>query len=129
MAIAKGYAALIGVVLVAVGLLGFVSNPIVGEGSAVFLTGSVHNVVHLATGLLALFVAFGLRGEQQANGVIGIGLLYLVVFIALLVSPTLFGILGEAYPVNVADQGLHLGLAVISVAVGWMARSQSMATA
>ena len=129
MSIAKGYAALIGVVLVAVGLLGFVSNPIVGDGNAIFLTGTVHNVVHLATGLLALFVAFGLRGEQQANGVIGIGLLYLVVFIALLISPTLFGILGEGYPVNVADQGLHLGLAVISFAVGWMARSQSMAVA
>jgi hypothetical protein len=129
MSIAKGYAALIGVVLVAVGLLGFVSNPIVGDGNAIFLTGTVHNVVHLTTGLLALFVAFGLRGEQQANGVIGIGLLYLVVFIALLISPTLFGILGEAYPVNVADQGLHIGLALISFAVGWMARSQSMMTA
>jgi uncharacterized protein DUF4383 len=129
MSYAKGYAALIGIVLVAVGLLGFVSNPIVGEGNAVFLTGTVHNVVHLATGLLALFVAFGLRGEQQAWGVIGIGVLYLVVFVGLLISPTLFGILGAAYPVNVADQGLHLGLAVISFAVGWMARSQTMATA
>ena len=129
MSIAKGYAALIGVVLLAVGLLGFVSNPVVGEGNALFLTGSVHNVVHVATGLIALFVAFGLRGEQQAWGVIGIGVLYFVVFIALLVSPTLFGILGEGYPVNAADQGLHLGLAVISVAVGWMARSQSMQTA
>jgi hypothetical protein len=129
MSYAKPYAALIGIVLVAVGLLGFVSNPLVGDGNAIFLTGPVHNVVHLATGLLALGVAFGLRGEQQAMGVIGIGLLYLVIFVLLLVSPTLFGILGAAYPVSTADHGLHLGLAVISFAVGWMARGQSMATA
>jgi hypothetical protein len=125
MSYAKPYATLIGIVLVAVGALGFVSNPIVGDGNALFLTGTVHNIVHLATGLLALYVAFGLRGEQQANGVIGIGALYLVVFLALIVSPTLFGILGAGYPVNLADQGLHLGLAVISFAVGWVARGQT----
>jgi len=129
MSIARGYAALIGVVLLAVGLLGFVSNPIVGEGNAIFLTGSVHNVVHVATGLIALWVAFGLRGEQQAWGVIGIGVLYLVVFVGLVISPTLFGILGAAYPVNLADQGLHLGLGAISIAVGWMARTQALQTA
>jgi hypothetical protein len=129
MSYAKPYAALIGIVLVAVGLLGFVSNPIVGEGNAIFVTGTVHNIVHLATGLLALFVAFGLRGEQQAMGVIGIGVLYLVIFVLLVISPTLFGILGSAYPVNLADHGLHLGLAVVSLAVGWMSRGQTMATA
>jgi nitric oxide reductase large subunit len=128
MSYAKPYAALIGVVLVAVGLLGFISNPLVGNTDAIFVTGPVHNIVHLATGLLALFVAFGLRGEQQALGVIGIGLLYLVVFVLLIVSPTLFGILGSGYPVSNADHGLHLGLAVISLAVGWMARNQEMAT-
>jgi uncharacterized protein DUF4383 len=125
---ARPYAALIGIVLVAIGLLGFISNPLVGDTNAIFVTGSVHNLVHLATGLLALFVAFGLRGEQQAMGVIGIGVLYLVIFVLLLVSPTLFGILGAGYPVSNADHGLHLGLAVISLAVGWMARGQSMAT-
>lgn len=129
MSYAKPYAALIGIVLVAVGLLGFISNPLVGDTSAIFVTGPVHNIVHLGTGLLALWVAFGLRGDQQALGVIGIGALYLVVFVLLLVSPTLFGILGAGYPVSNADHGLHLGLAVISFAVGWMARGQSLATA
>lgn len=125
MSYAKPYAALIGIVLVAVGALGFISNPLVGEGNAIFVTGTVHNIIHLATGLLALYVAFGLRGEQQANGVIGIGVLYLAIFAALVVSPTLFGILGAGYPVSVADHGLHLGLAVVSLAVGWMARGQA----
>jgi len=117
----RAYAALIGIVLVAVGLLGFVSNPIVGDGNALFLTGTMHNIVHLATGALALAIAFVLPANQQVNGVFGLGILYAVIFVALIVSPNLFGIL--SYPVNVADQLLHLGLAVVSIGLAWMARS------
>lgn len=123
----RAYAALVGIVLVAVGLLGFISNPIVGDGNALFLTGTVHNVVHLATGAFALAIAFVVPADRQVNGVIGFGALYLVVFLALLVSPTLFGLL--SYPVNVADQLLHIGLAVISFLVAWTARSGRYTTA
>ncbi len=117
----RAYAALIGVVLVAVGLLGFISNPIVGDGNAIFLTGTMHNIVHLLTGALALGIAFILPADQQVNGVFALGILYAVVFVALIVSPNLFGIL--SYNVNAADQVLHIGLAVISIGIAWMARS------
>jgi hypothetical protein len=125
MSLAKGYAAIIGVVLVLVGLLGFISNPIVGDAASnpIFVTGTVHNLVHLITGALALYVAFGLKGDQQVMGVIGIGVLYAAVFVLTLVSGDLFGLL--AYKVNTADHVLHLGLAVVSLAVGWYARSES----
>ena len=47
----KGYAALVGVVLVVVGLLGFIGNPLVGDVTAtqtpLVVTGTVHNIVHL----------------------------------------------------------------------------------
>jgi hypothetical protein len=121
------YAALVGIVLVAVGLLGFISNPIVGDGNAIFLTGTVHNIVHLATGALAFGIAFVLPAGQPVNGVIGFGVLYAVIFVALIVSPNLFGLL--SYPVNLADQLLHIGLAVVSFAVAWMARSGAYSTA
>lgn len=123
---ATWYAGLIGIVLLAVGLLGFIDNPLVGRESAVFPTGTNHNVVHILTGIIALAVAFGLRGRAQANGVIAFGLLYAVVFVALLVNNTLFGLLD---PVNSADHVLHAGLAVISIAVGWMSRSSTTETA
>ena len=123
----RAYAALVGIVLVAVGLLGFISNPIVGDGNALFVTGTVHNIVHLATGALALAIAFVVPADRQMNGVIGFGVLYLVVFVAQLVSPTLFGLL--SYPVNVADQLLHIGLAVVSFLVAWTARSGRYTTA
>jgi len=123
----RAYAALVGIVLVAVGLLGFISNPIVGDGNALFLTGTMHNIVHIATGALALAIAFILPANRQVNGVIGFGVLYAVIFVALLVSPNLFGIL--AYNVNVADQLLHIGLAIVSFAVAWMARTGAYTTA
>ena len=119
----KAYAGLVGIVLVAVGLLGFVGNPIVGESSAVFPTGAVHNVVHVATGLIALFIGFGLPSARQATGMIGFGILYLVVFVTLIVSPTLFGLFDT--PVNVADHILHAGLGIVSLAIGSMARSSA----
>ena len=128
LSLAKGYAALIGVVLIVVGLLGFVSNPIVADPSAnpFFVTGTVHNIVHLLTGALALSVAFGLRGDQQALGVVGLGALYTVVLLLTLISPNLFGILGAspAYNVSAGDHLLHAALAVVSLGVGWTARSQ-----
>src|SRR5688500_1761407 len=48
-----------GVIFLAVGLLGFVPNPLVGaEHNAIFHTDSVHNMVHVASGILFLLVAF-----------------------------------------------------------------------
>ncbi|CAN5546666.1 MAG: DUF4383 domain-containing protein [Chloroflexi bacterium] len=125
--LAQGYAALIGVVLVVVGLLGFIQNPIVATPtdsvSPIFHTDAIHNIVHLATGAVALFIAFGLRGEQQANGVIGFGILYVVILLAVLVSPTLFGLL--SVPANPALHVLHASLAITGLAVGYMAKGRA----
>lgn len=133
MGLTKTYAAVVGVVLVLVGLLGFISNPIVGDaggssgGDPLFVTGTVHNIVHLATGLLALYIAFMLKGDQQNMAIIGFGILYIVVLVLTLVDGDLFGIL--AYPVNTLDHLLHAALGVLSIGVGYMGRgSLSMST-
>ena len=118
---AQGWAALAGIVLVAVGLLGFVNNPLVGPGSALIPTGTVHNLVHILTGVLALYIAFGLRGLQQANAVIGFGILYVAIFVLVVLSPTLFGLFDVA--ANIYLHLIHAALAVVSLAVGYMARS------
>lgn len=127
--LAQAYAAVVGIILVIVGLLGFVGNPIVGDApiNPIFVTGATHNIVHILTGALALYIAFGLSGETQANGVIGLGILYAVIFVLLLLSPNLFGIL--QYDVNAADHVLHAALAVVSVAVGYLARGGAAAAA
>ena len=129
---AKTYAALVGVVLVLAGLLGFISNPIVGEpaNNPLLVTGTVHNIVHLATGLLALYIAFGLEGANRANGLIGFGVLYLAILVLTFISPNLFGILGNSqYNVNTADHVLHAALAVLSLGVGYMARNETATVA
>ena len=121
---ARWYAILVGVVLVVVGLLGFISNPIVGEpqGNPLFVTGLVHNLVHIVTGALALYIGYGLSGLSRANALIGFGVLYAVILVLTLVSPNLFGILN--YGVNTMDHVLHAVLAVGSLAIGWWARNE-----
>jgi hypothetical protein len=124
----RWYAIAVGVVLVLVGLLGFINNPIVGGQGALFVTGTVHNIVHLVTGALALYIGFGLRGQTQANWLIGFGVLYAIVLLGTLVSPTLFGILGgPEYNVSTLDHVLHLVLAVLSIVIGWRARTEGRA--
>ena len=113
--------ALAGVVLLLVGALGFIQNPIVYSADALLLTDSVHNIVHLATGALALYIAFGLRGEQQINATIGFGILYVVIFAAVVVSPNLFGLFGVT--ANTPLHVIHAALAVVSLGVGYMARN------
>jgi hypothetical protein len=121
--LAKMWMTVAGIALLAAGLLGFIDNPLVGKASnALFATDNVHNIVHIATGLLALYIALGLRGDARANGTIGFGVLYVVIFLACVVSPKLFGLF--SVPVNTADHGLHAGLAIVSLAVGYMARDR-----
>ncbi len=132
--LAKSYAAIIGVVLVAAGLLGFIQNPIVGPGpnsngtDVILAANAVHNIVHLVTGALALYIAFALSGEAQAKGVIGFGILYVVILVAVLLSPTLFGLF-DPVPANMPIHLLHAFLAITALAVGYMARGSTSSVA
>ena len=126
--LAHGYASLVGVVLVLVGLLGFLGSPIVGDPSAnpILVTGPKHDIVHLVTGGLALFIAFRLSGKSEANGVIAFGLLYILLLVVLLIDADLFGLLD--HPVNVAAHVLHAAVGIVSIAVGYMAKGPATAT-
>ena len=119
--------ALAGIVLLLVGVLGFIQNPIVYSRDALLLTDTLHNVVHIATGALALFIAFGMRGEQQINATIGFGILYVVIFAAVLLSPNLFGLF--SVPANAPLHVIHAALAVVSLGVGYMARNAATSRA
>jgi rRNA processing protein Krr1/Pno1 len=126
----KTYAIVVGVVLIALGLLGFVDNPIVGDATAtsqpIFVTGAAHNMVHLITGAVAIYVAFGLLAEQQALAITGLGLVYVAIVLLTLVNGTLFGVLG--FPVNAADQLLNVVVAVSGLVVGIMGSGPTPAT-
>jgi Domain of unknown function (DUF4383) len=114
----KAYITAAGVIGVATGLLGFVDNPFVGDpvNDAVFATDAVHNVIHVGTGVLALYIGLATAGATQARGIIGFGLLYLVLAVVLMATPTMFGVMDV--DVNTADDVLHVGLGLVTTAVG-----------
>jgi Domain of unknown function (DUF4383) len=122
--LAKTWATIAGAVLLLVGILGFIPNPLVGSADGALLpTDTLHNIIHIGTGLLALYIAFGLRGMALVNGVIGFGVLYAVIFVAVLLSPTLFGLFSE--PANTLLHIIHAALAIVSLVVGYMARGST----
>jgi hypothetical protein len=126
--LAMGWAALAGIVLLLAGALGFLNTPLAGTSeNALLRTDTVHNLVHLLTGLVALTIAFGLKGQQLVNGVIGFGVLYVIIFVAVVASPTLFGLFSVA--ANAPIHVIHAAVAIVSLGVGLMARRDSTAMA
>jgi hypothetical protein len=126
--IAQAWMALVGLVLIAAGIVGFLNTPLAGSSaSALLATDTVHNLVHVVTGLLALVIAFGLKGEAQVNGVLGFGVLYVIIFVAVLLSPTLFGLFSVS--ANAPIHVIHAAVALVTLAVGFTARGASTQTA
>lgn len=124
---AKKLGLVLGVVFLLVGLLGFVSNPIVGD-MGIFHTNGGHSLVHIITGLLFIFVA--LKATNSTGIVLKVfGIVYLLVAIlgfVMLGSQESVSLLGFI-DVNSADNYLHVILAVVVFAAGMMAgKKQTM---
>ena len=109
-----------GVIFILVGIIGFFPNPLVHHGG-VFAVNLMHNLVHLITG--AAFLVGGLvYGNKSDAWVKVIGVLYLVVAIVGFIPFFYFSenmLLGLIH-INEADKYLHLGLAVVILAAGWL---------
>lgn len=106
----------LGWVLVAVGLIGFVWDPVLG----IFDVGPVHNVVHLLTGGVLLAGAYMNHGANARPVNLTLGIVYAVVAVWGFVS---LSSLNAVIDTNVADNWLHLGLAVVLVAVAFAERA------
>jgi Domain of unknown function (DUF4383) len=111
-------AAVLGAVLLAVGVAGFVAPAVAGtpDHGPIFVTGTIHDLVHIITGSLALWIAFGLIGREAAIGLIGFGALFVCLIIVSLNSADLYGVLQA--PMNNADELLFGAVAAISLVVG-----------
>ncbi len=101
---------LLGVVLVVVGLLGFfMTSPLLG----IFEVDVLHNVIHLASGAIALVV-----GGNQA-----MARMYLIIFGFVYAGVALLGymqgnVLG-LFAVNAADNVLHAVIGAVCLVVGF----------
>ena len=120
----KTAAIIIGLIFVAVGLLGYVDNPIVGgsEG-AIFHTDNVHNIVHIVSGALFLLVAFAAPGSASVFLKL-FGIVYLAIGVIGFVQYGTDGmgkVLGFLH-VNGADNFLHVGLGIVIFLAGFIRR-------
>jgi Domain of unknown function (DUF4383) len=124
---AQLYSLLFGIVLLAVGILGFIADSSFGTGSDVegsdfiiFEVNGWHNIVHILSGLLGL--ALARRRDTARAYALGFGAVYLVV--------TIWGfITGDQVlwliPVDAADNVLHLLIAAAGLAAGLASRDET----
>jgi hypothetical protein len=124
---AQLYALLFGVVLLIVGILGFIADSSFGSGSNVqgsdfiiFEVNGWHNIVHILSGLLGL--AVWRRRDAARAYALGFGAVYLVV--------TIWGfVTGDQVlwliPVDTADNILHLLIAGAGLAAGLSSRPEA----
>lgn len=97
-----------GFVFLAVGILGFLPNPIASP-DGIFEVNALHNVVHLLSGAVALGAGYSSDPEHAKTYNVGFGAVYALV--------TLMGFLGiglvtDLLAVNMADNVLHLLITV-----------------
>lgn len=107
----KTIVTILGVVFIAIGLLGFVNNPILG----IFGVNTLHNLVHIVSGVLALWaVNKGMDSTVLFSKVFGI--VYGLVAVLGFVVPAF---MESLLAVDMTDNILHVVLAVIFLYIGF----------
>jgi hypothetical protein len=120
---AKTVALVIGIVLVVVGALGFIPNPLI-SASGLFAVNTAHNLVHLITGVVLLIGVYTTLGSAMALKIIGV--VYAIVAILGFFSGDM--LLGFILT-NTADTWLHVVLAIVILLAGFMLPDEDGATA
>lgn len=111
-----------GAVFVAMGVLGFFYNPLLG----LFEINTAHNIIHLVSGILA--IGFATRGETEGKTfALILGVVYLLVSVLGFIQGD--GKLLSVVAINGADNFLHLFFAVVFLGVGLAKPAGSMAPA
>jgi len=112
------WAYIFGVVLVLVGILGFIPGITTSDGLllGLFEVDATHNSVHFLTGVLALIAGF--VSAQMARWYFMLfGVVYAVVAIlGFFPSSSVLGLFG----VNLADNLLHVAVALVALYLGFM---------
>jgi hypothetical protein len=130
--IAKLYANVLGAVLTLVGLLGFVgaltpttSTAPHGALLSIFAIDPLHNIIHLASGVVGLAAANLAQGAYARLYAGVFGAVYAVVtIVGFIQGSTVLGLIS----VNLADNILHTAIAIASLAVAFIAPKANNAT-
>ena len=122
----QSVAALVGIVFLAVGILGFIPGITTHYGDlsfaghdsgakllGIFQVSVLHNIVHLLFGVAGLVLAKSAEGARTF--LVGGGAVYLVLWVLGLASA------GDWIPVNTADNWLHFALGIGMIGLGYAA--------
>lgn len=114
---ARAWLIVLGVVLLLLGVLGFVTPSIAGatlNGGEMWL--------HLVLGVVTLGVAFGVKEDAMLNTIaMAFGVVYLLVGVVGFVMPTI-----GSWSVGVVDNVLHLLVGVVTLGAWWMSKDVAM---
>jgi hypothetical protein len=121
---AQWYCLLAGLALLLAGIFGFISDSSFDTGDGVqgdlflgFEVNAIHNLVHVASGLV-LLAASPKRASARAVA-IGFGLVYgVVAIIGVIDGEDVLGVI----PINSADNLLHIALAALGIITGLISR-------
>ena len=113
----KLYTTVLGVVLVLLGLVGFVNAPILG----IFGVNTYQNILHLVGGAVVLW--FGMKGSAKATNM-WLGIIALVVGVLGLI-PVAKDLLASIFAINPAITYLHLAVGVVSLGVAYGVKEAS----
>jgi len=121
----KMVAMIAGAVLVLVGLLGFVNDPVLG----IFEVNAIHSVVHLLSGGVLLAAAFIDAGRNSRMALLVLGVVYALVAVLGFALPDLtesilLGTTANA-AMNGADNILHSLLAIVFIAVPLLVKEEA----
>jgi Domain of unknown function (DUF4383) len=123
--IANWYATALGAVLLVFGILGFfpIFGGPTGNEFGIFAINPLHNVVHIVTGIVGLAAGLSGRVTYARWYALVFGIVYaLITIIGFIQGTTVLGII----PVNVADNILHLAIAVSALVVYFATRGEDI---
>ncbi len=107
-----------GIVFILIGVLGFVPGVTTnGHLLGVFEVDTLHNVIHLLTGIVAWLAASSSSNSKLFFKVFGVVYL-LVTALGFLMGGDILGL----FMVNMADNVLHLVIAVVALWAGFMSK-------
>lgn len=109
---ARLYAAVLGAVFVLVGILGFLGDT---KLFGIFEVNTVHNLIHLVSGAVALLAAWRGLGYARLYARVFGAIYALVTILGLVLGGDILGIIH----VNAADNALHALIAIATLLVGF----------
>ena len=128
--VAKTILLYFGIILLAIGILGFIPGVSTGYSGTglllgIFAINPLHNVIHILTGVVALAAVYYAGGAYVRWYGLVFGIVYAVVtLVGLLQILFIDGQFLGVVPINGADNVLHLAITVTTLAVYFLSSSR-----